>query len=55
MTNIDKMLGNQNKKRAWRWLIYFIALLILTLTYLSYFAPDMMVTLTNQVWAFCSW
>lgn len=28
---------------------------ILLLVFMAYFAPDMMVALTNQVWAMCGW
>jgi multisubunit Na+/H+ antiporter MnhB subunit len=28
---------------------------ILFLVFMAYFAPDMMVALTNQVWAMCGW
>ncbi len=28
---------------------------ILLLVFMAYFAPEMMVALTNQVWALCGW
>ncbi len=28
---------------------------VLLLVFMSYFAPEMMVALTNQVWAMCGW
>jgi hypothetical protein len=29
--------------------------LVLLLIFSAYFAPDMMVAITNQVWALCGW
>jgi hypothetical protein len=34
---------------------YGLALIALTMIFMSYYAPDMMVAMTNQVWAFCGW
>ncbi len=28
---------------------------VLLLVFMSYFTPEMMVALTNQVWAMCGW
>ena len=39
----------------WRVITYGFALLVLLLVFVSYYAPDMMVAMTNQVWAFCGW
>jgi hypothetical protein len=36
-------------------LLYSFALLVLLLIFSAYFAPDMMVAITNQVWALCGW
>jgi hypothetical protein len=36
-------------------LLYGFALLVLLLIFSAYFAPEMMVALTNQVWALCGW
>ena len=37
------------------WIWYCFVLLALLLIFLSYYAPDMMIAMTNQVWAFCGW
>ncbi len=39
----------------WQWLFYGATLIVLLLIFSTYFAPDMMVALTNQVWAMCGW
>jgi hypothetical protein len=39
----------------WQWLFYGFTLFVLLLIFSAYFAPDMMVALTNQVWAMCGW
>jgi len=36
-------------------LLYSFALLVLLLIFSAYFAPDMMIAITNQVWALCGW
>ena len=36
-------------------LLYSFVLLVLLLIFSAYFAPDMMVAITNQVWALCGW
>jgi hypothetical protein len=38
-----------------QWLLYVFAMIILGLIFLSYFAPDVMVAITNSVWAMCGW
>jgi hypothetical protein len=38
-----------------QWVFYSVTLFILLLIFSAYFAPDMMVALTNQVWALCGW
>ena len=38
-----------------QWVLYFVASIALLLVFSAYYAPDMMVTLTNQVWALCGW
>jgi hypothetical protein len=45
----------QAKLRFPQWLFYLLAILILGLIFFSYFAPDMMVAITNSVWAMCGW
>jgi hypothetical protein len=39
----------------WRGVFYSFALLILLLIFSAYYAPDMMLAITNQVWALCGW
>jgi hypothetical protein len=36
-------------------LLYSFALAVLLLIFSAYFAPDMMIAITNQVWALCGW
>jgi hypothetical protein len=43
------------KLSLWQWMFYSFTLLVLLVTFSAYFAPDMMVALTNQVWAMCGW
>ncbi|MBU3582419.1 hypothetical protein ICN41_00280 [Polynucleobacter sp. 15G-AUS-farblos] len=38
-----------------RLLGYIIAASLLLLIFTSYFAPDVMIAVTNQVWALCGW
>jgi hypothetical protein len=38
-----------------QWIFYSAILFVLLLIFSTYFAPDMMVALTNQVWALCGW
>ncbi|AGG33462.1 hypothetical protein D521_0893 [beta proteobacterium CB] len=35
--------------------LYFLSLLILGIIFSAYFAPDMLVAITNTVWAMCGW
>jgi hypothetical protein len=39
----------------WRWVFYSFALFVLLLIFSAYYAPDMMLAITNQVWALCGW
>jgi len=39
----------------WQMISYGLALMVLSLVFMSYYAPDMMVAMTNQVWALCGW
>ena len=42
------------RKRRWQELALFtLVLAVLALTFMAYFRPDMMVALTNAVWALC--
>jgi hypothetical protein len=43
------------KFSLWQWVLYSFTLFVLLLIFSAYFAPDMMVALTNQVWAMCGW
>ena len=43
------------KFSLWQWIFYSATLIVLLLIFSAYFAPDMMVALTNQVWAMCGW
>ena len=43
------------KLSLWQWVFYGATLCVLLLIFSAYFAPDMMVALTNQVWALCGW
>jgi hypothetical protein len=38
-----------------RLLTYLLAASVLMLIFISYFAPDVMIAVTNQVWALCGW
>jgi hypothetical protein len=35
--------------------LYFLSLLILGIIFSAYFAADMLVAITNTVWAMCGW
>jgi len=39
----------------WKIISYGFVLFALLLIFSLYFAPDMMVAVTNQVWALCGW
>ena len=48
--------GSSNRNQfVWSVISYGFALIVLLLIFVSYYAPDMMVAMTNQVWAFCGW
>jgi len=34
---------------------YFFVALVLGFIFTAYFAPEIMVAITNQVWAMCGW
>ena len=38
-----------------QWVFSSFALFALLLVFSAYFAPDMMVAITTQVWALCGW
>ena len=43
------------KFSIWQWVLYSFALFVLLLIFSAYYAPDMMLAITNQVWALCGW
>jgi hypothetical protein len=43
------------KSPVLRWFLYLLTGLVLALVFSSYFAPEVMIAVTNQVWAFCGW
>ena len=45
----------QAKSRLLQLLLYIFGLIILGTIFTAYFAPDMMVAITNSVWAMCGW
>ncbi len=36
-------------------LLYTFMLLVLVTIFAAYFAPEMMIAITNSVWAMCGW
>jgi hypothetical protein len=49
------MLIKLNSSPLLSWFLTAIALSVLGFIFASYFAPEMVVALTNQVWALCGW
>jgi hypothetical protein len=45
----------QTKLHISQWLLYLLAMIILGVIFLSYFAPDLMFAITNSIWAMCGW
>jgi len=45
----------QPKLALRKWIFYGLALLVLLIIFSSYYAPDMMIAISNQVWALCGW
>jgi len=45
----------KTKPAFWKIISYGFILFVLLLIFSLYFAPDMMVAVTNQVWALCGW
>ena len=42
------------RKPLWqRFALWLLCALVLSLTFMAYFAPDLMITLSNTVWALC--
>jgi len=50
-------MHNQQHSKAsiWKWIAYGFSSFVLLLIFSAYYAPDMMVAITNQVWALCGW
>ena len=47
--------AQMRKKLLSPWFAYPFIGVVLFLVFSSYFAPDMMIAITNQVWALCGW
>lgn len=45
----------KKKTAAMQWLLYIALMILLVAVFASYFAPDLTVAVTNQVWALCGW
>jgi len=45
----------KKKMSMWSIIFYGFVLFILLFIFSMYFAPDMMMAVTNQVWALCGW
>jgi hypothetical protein len=41
----------QTRTARWRWVSYALAALVLALVFAMYVQPDMMVTVSQQLWA----
>jgi hypothetical protein len=39
----------------WKIIVYGFAIFILLMIFSAYYAPEMMMSITNQVWALCGW
>jgi hypothetical protein len=48
-------MPKQRKASAWNYIFYGLLALTLLFIFSAYYAPDMMVAITNQVWALCGW
>jgi uncharacterized integral membrane protein len=45
----------KKKPAIWKVISYGLVLFLLLFVFSMYFAPDMMVAITNHVWALCGW
>ena len=45
----------KKKPDVWKIISYGFILFALLFVFSMYFAPDMMMAVTNQVWALCGW
>jgi len=43
------------KFSVWQWVSYSFILFALLLIFSAYYAPEVMLAVTNQVWALCGW
>jgi hypothetical protein len=48
-------LNHMRKGHLLRWFFYLFTGVVLALVFSSYFAPEVMIAVANQVWAFCGW
>jgi len=55
MPQLMPKLMQKTKPAFWKIISYGFVLIALLLIFSTYFAPDMMVAITNQVWALCGW
>jgi hypothetical protein len=39
----------------WQWIAYGFSFFVLLIIFSAYYAPEMMIAITNQVWALCVW
>jgi hypothetical protein len=39
----------------WKIIAYGFAIFVLLIVFSAYYAPEMMMSITNQVWALCGW
>jgi hypothetical protein len=48
-------MHKQGNVQYWKWIAYGFSFFVLLITFSAYYAPDMMIAMTNQVWALCGW
>jgi hypothetical protein len=48
-------MHKQGDVQYWKWIAYGFSFFVLLITFSAYYAPDMMIAMTNQVWALCGW
>jgi len=48
-------MRKHRKLGFWKLIFYGFALFALLFVFSAYYAPDMMMAVTNQVWALCGW
>ncbi len=47
--------SSSRKTFMWHVIFYGFILIALLLIFAGYYGPDMMIAVTNQVWALCGW